>query len=145
MYTCEGWLNMPTRHRNDLVYGGGAQALVDGWSQVGSYHLLADHALFPAPLCFAIYGRCCAELACIYHLTQVSTQQAIIAAEFQALYSALRAKQTPVLPPLEVTYTDFSLWQRKRLANGQLASSIAYWKEKLHGVPVLELPTDRPY
>ena len=42
-------------------------------------------------------------------------------------------------------YADYSAWQRSRLTSGQLAGSIAYWKEKLHGVPVLELPTDRPY
>ena len=94
---------------------------------------------------FTMSGKCRSEQAHINHLIRASLQQAIIASEFQALYSAMRAKQTPDLPPLEVTYADFSTWQRNRLANGQLAGSIAYWKEKLHGVPVLELPTDRPY
>ena len=49
------------------------------------------------------------------------------------------------MPPLEVNYADYATWQRRRLESGQLAGSIAYWKEKLHGVPVLEIPTDRPY
>ena len=71
--------------------------------------------------------------------------QGIILPELSALYSALRAGRPPSLPPLQVTYADFAAWQRARLESGQLGRSIDYWKAKLAGVPVLELPTDRPY
>ena len=68
-----------------------------------------------------------------------------MAAELKALYSALRAKRPPELPALKVQYYDFAAWQRGRLEGGDLAGSIAYWKQQLRGVPVLEFPTDRPY
>ena len=71
--------------------------------------------------------------------------QGIISAELQALYAALRAKRPSNLASLAVEYYDFAAWQRGRLECGQVASSINYWKQQLRGIPVLELPTDRPY
>ena len=58
-------------------------------------------------------------------------RQGVFLPELQALYSALRAGRAPELPPLEVTYADYSAWQRARLDSGQLAKSIAYWKVRL--------------
>ena len=77
--------------------------------------------------------------------TSLCIFQAIIGAELQALYAALRAKRPSELPPLAIQYYDFAAWQRGRLEGGELAGSIEYWKQQLRGVPVLELPTDRPY
>src|SRR5262249_61867172 len=37
-----------------------------------------------------------------------------------------------------------AVWQRQWLQGEVLASQLSYWKEKLAGVPPLELPTDRP-
>lgn len=77
--------------------------------------------------------------------TSLCIFQAIIGAELQALYAALRAKWPSELPPLAIQYYDFAAWQRERLEGGELAGSIEYWKQQLRGVPVLEFPTDRPY
>lgn len=55
-------------------------------------------------------------------------RQGVFLPELQALYSALRGGRAPELPPLEVTYADYSAWQRERLDGGQLAKSIEYWK-----------------
>ena len=71
--------------------------------------------------------------------------QGIILPELNALYRALRARRPPELPPLQITYADYSAWQRARLDSGQLGASVAYWQAQLAGVPVPELPTDRPY
>ena len=76
---------------------------------------------------------------------QHAPAQGIILPELNALYRALHARRPASLPPLEVTYADFAAWQRARLDSGQLGRSIAYWQAQLAGVPVLELPTDRPY
>ena len=71
--------------------------------------------------------------------------QAVIVSEMQALYSSLKARQQPSLPRLAVQYADYAAWQRARLANGELSGSVQYWQRSLRGVPVLQLPTDRPH
>lgn len=48
------------------------------------------------------------------------------------------------LPPLPIQYADFAVWQRQWLQGDVLESHLAYWREKLRGATVLELPTDRP-
>ncbi len=47
------------------------------------------------------------------------------------------------LPPLKVTYEQFSRWQRHQLDTGELDASVAYWCEQLDGLPSLTLPTSR--
>ncbi|GIH27592.1 hypothetical protein Aph01nite_59020 [Acrocarpospora phusangensis] len=51
---------------------------------------------------------------------------------------ALCRGETPAPPPVQ--YGDYSLWQRDR----DLTRETAYWRDRLAGVPVLELPADRP-
>ncbi|MFI8399402.1 amino acid adenylation domain-containing protein [Streptomyces sp. NPDC085463] len=52
------------------------------------------------------------------------------------------APDTP-LPPLPVTYEQFSRWQRHRLDSGELDASVAYWCEQLDELPPLTLPASR--
>ncbi|MFI6509990.1 amino acid adenylation domain-containing protein [Streptosporangium sp. NPDC050855] len=44
------------------------------------------------------------------------------------------------LPPVPVGYGDYALWQRGR----DHTREIAHWRDRLAGLPALELPTDRP-
>ena len=46
--------------------------------------------------------------------------------------------------PLPVQYGDFAAWQRAGSAGPAAGRDLAYWRERLAGVPPLELPTDRP-
>ncbi|MEH1123085.1 non-ribosomal peptide synthetase/MFS transporter [Micromonospora sp. CPCC 206061] len=59
---------------------------------------------------------------------------------------ALLAADSLPQPPLQ--YGDFAVWQRERqrqrLADGTRDRDVAYWRERLSGVPPLDLPTDRP-
>jgi amino acid adenylation domain-containing protein len=48
------------------------------------------------------------------------------------------------LPELPVQYHDFAAWQRDRLRGADLDRRLGYWRERLAGVPALELPADRP-
>ncbi len=48
------------------------------------------------------------------------------------------------LPPLAIQYADFAAWQRQWLQGEALEQQLAWWRERLAGVAVLELPTDRP-
>ncbi|WP_073811762.1 non-ribosomal peptide synthetase [Streptomyces sp. CB02261] len=47
------------------------------------------------------------------------------------------------LPPLAVTYEQFSRWQRHQLDSGALDASVAYWCEQLDALPSLSLPVTR--
>ena len=64
--------------------------------------------------------------------------------EVSELYAAPAGGRVPSLPELPVQYADWAVWQRRRLESGELAPGLAYWRERLAGVPVLELPADRP-
>ncbi|HEX7186034.1 MAG TPA: amino acid adenylation domain-containing protein [Thermoanaerobaculia bacterium] len=51
----------------------------------------------------------------------------------------------PDLAALPVQYADFAVWQRQLLEGEALASSLAWWRERMAGAPpVLSLPLDRP-
>ncbi len=51
----------------------------------------------------------------------------------------------PQLPPVPIQYTDYAAWQRDWLQGDVLEWQLAYWTDKLSGVPeLLELPTDYP-
>jgi amino acid adenylation domain-containing protein len=64
--------------------------------------------------------------------------------ELATLYRAFTSGQPSPLPELPVQYVDFAVWQRQWLQGDVLERQLAYWRDRLAGVPPLELPTDRP-
>ncbi|WP_433040538.1 non-ribosomal peptide synthetase/MFS transporter [Dactylosporangium sp. CS-033363] len=56
----------------------------------------------------------------------------------------LHAYAGQALDPLPVRYGDYAAWQRARYTGERLERDLAYWADRLAGVPPLELPTDRP-
>ncbi|WP_344591678.1 condensation domain-containing protein, partial [Actinomadura vinacea] len=86
------------------------------------------------------------------HLLVLSTHHVIfddwsthvLRRELTALYEAFRAGEPDPLPPLAVQYADFAVWQRQWLTDEVLDGQLAYWKARLAGLPVMELPADRP-
>ena len=65
--------------------------------------------------------------------------------ELATCYRAYAAAREPELPRLAIQYADFAAWQRAWLSGGALSAQLAYWKQRLAGMPsLLELPTDRP-
>ncbi|MBD2063918.1 non-ribosomal peptide synthetase [Funiculus sociatus GB2-A5] len=48
------------------------------------------------------------------------------------------------LPELPLQYPDFAEWQREWLQGEVLENQLAYWRQQLNGIPVLNLPVDRP-
>src|SRR5205085_4645003 len=69
---------------------------------------------------------------------------AVLARELSELYGAFAAGTGPRLPEPAAQYPDFALWQRARLEGGEMERQLAFWRERLRGVPVLELPADFP-
>ncbi|WP_344588597.1 condensation domain-containing protein, partial [Actinomadura vinacea] len=67
----------------------------------------------------------------------------VLRRDLTALYDAFRAGLPDPLPPLPVQYADFAVWQRQWLTGDVLDGQLEYWRERLAGVPVLDLPADR--
>jgi amino acid adenylation domain-containing protein len=87
-----------------------------------------DHALVPT----------------MHHIISDGWSMTVLLREIAALYDALSAGRTPVLPELPVQYADYAVWQRGYLQGAELEARLAFWRERLTGVPGLQLPTDRP-
>ncbi|WP_299538459.1 amino acid adenylation domain-containing protein [uncultured Streptomyces sp.] len=67
-----------------------------------------------------------------------------LADELSTLYNAFLRGESPELPALAVQYADYAAWQRAVLSGDQLDKHLAYWTERLAGLPILDFPTDRP-
>ncbi|MFC0528934.1 non-ribosomal peptide synthetase/MFS transporter [Phytohabitans kaempferiae] len=78
----------------------------------------------------------------MHHIVSDGWSTELILDELGALYDAAREGRTAGLPDLAIGYGDWARWQR---ALGSTERDLAYWRERLAGVPALELPTDRPH
>lgn len=83
-------------------------------------------------------------LLSLHHVASDGWSTEILVRELTALYEALQSGCPSPLPELPLQYADFATWQREWLQGEVLEQELAYWKQQLFGVPVLELPTDRP-
>src|SRR4051812_21711078 len=81
---------------------------------------------------------------CVHHVAFDEWSAGIFRRELAALYEAFSAGEEPALRALPVQYADFAVWQREWVTGEVLERQLAYWRERLAGAPLLELPTDRP-
>jgi amino acid adenylation domain-containing protein len=82
-------------------------------------------------------------LLTMHHMISDGLSLQVLFRELAALYAAaLAGRPSPLPPPPQ--YADFALWQRNVLTGDRLARLFGYWRERLAGLPALELPTDRP-
>ena len=80
----------------------------------------------------------------VHHAAFDEWSEGVFKRELAALYQAARSGEPDRLPPLGVQYADFAAWQRGWLTAEVLDGQLAYWRQQLAGLPVLELPADRP-
>lgn len=78
----------------------------------------------------------------LHHIIFDEWSSGILIRELGALYGALSADQPSPLSELPIQYADFAHWQRQWLQGEILESQLAYWRQQLRDVPVLELPRD---
>jgi amino acid adenylation domain-containing protein/non-ribosomal peptide synthase protein (TIGR01720 family) len=78
----------------------------------------------------------------IHHISSDGWSSSIIVKELVALYQAFINNEVSDLPALPLQYADYAIWQRRYLTDKVLAVQLEYWKEKLHGTAVLQLPAD---
>lgn len=80
-----------------------------------------------------------------HHIISDGWSLSVLIRELNELYAACQNGEPAHLAALDIQYADFAAWQLSALESGQLKSQLAYWKDQLSGgLPVLELPTDRP-
>jgi amino acid adenylation domain-containing protein len=80
----------------------------------------------------------------VHHIATDGWSMPIVTREMEQLYEAYAHDRPYPLQPLDIQYSDFSLWQREYLTGETLRQQVEYWRGHLQGTPVLELPTDRP-
>lgn len=68
----------------------------------------------------------------------------LISNELGLIYDAYARGVEPVLPGLSIQYGDYAVWQREQAQVPAVQKELAYWKQQLDKLPLLDLPTDRP-
>ncbi|MDX2593048.1 amino acid adenylation domain-containing protein [Streptomyces sp. WI03-4A] len=77
-------------------------------------------------------------LAAVHHIVSDGWSTGVLVRELATLHEGA------ALPELPLTYSQYAEEQRQELDRGRLSEGLAYWRERLGGLPALELPTDRP-
>jgi amino acid adenylation domain-containing protein len=80
----------------------------------------------------------------MHHIVSDGWSAAVLARELEALYPAIAMIVPPRLPELQIQYADYAMWQQEWLSGDVLDAHVAYWREQLEHVPILQLATDRP-
>jgi amino acid adenylation domain-containing protein len=83
-------------------------------------------------------------LLTMHHIISDGWSAGVLVREVGTLYEAFAQDRPSPLPELSIQYADFADWQRQWLTGEVLERQLAYWKQQLADVPVLELPADRP-
>ncbi|WP_158688758.1 non-ribosomal peptide synthetase [Streptomyces mobaraensis] len=80
-----------------------------------------------------------------HHIVSDGWSVDILVDELGRLYREHVTGDSAGLPPLDVQYADFAVWQRSWMTGPVREEHLAYWKRALDGAPsVLRLPADHP-
>ncbi|HET8840434.1 MAG TPA: condensation domain-containing protein, partial [Ktedonobacteraceae bacterium] len=83
-------------------------------------------------------------LLTMHHIITDGWSVGVFIRELCILYSASFQKSSSPLPNLPFQYADYALWQRQWLQGNEFPAQLAYWKDRLFGIPPrLALPADR--
>jgi non-ribosomal peptide synthetase component F len=80
----------------------------------------------------------------LHHIVGDGWSLGVLSRELAEIYGAFAQGRPSPLPELPIQYADFAVWQRDWLQGAVRDGQLAYWREQLSGLPVLQLPTDRP-
>ncbi|MBY8849372.1 SIMPL domain-containing protein [Saccharothrix sp. MB29] len=79
-----------------------------------------------------------------HHIVFDGWTPGIFLRDLAELYTARVTGRPPRLPELPVQYADYAAWQRSRLTPRRRERGLAYWRSRLDGARVPELPIDKP-
>jgi len=86
-----------------------------------------------------------ALLTNIHHIIADGWSMGVIISEIAALYAGYVEGEKVSLPPLDIQYADYAIWQRDWLKDDVLEDQLNWWKNTIGtDPPVLELPLDHP-
>ncbi len=80
-------------------------------------------------------------LIVVHHIVADGWSIRLIADELAVLYRT-GPDQAPSAPPLQPA--DHTAWQRAAPSAAELGNRLAHWRDRLAGLPTVNLPTDRP-
>ncbi len=83
-------------------------------------------------------------LISVHHIVVDGSSMTVLLDEFAAYYNAALDGTDAGLGDVAFQYADFAEWQRERLTEEAIEGHTAFWRERLAGAPVLDLPTDMP-
>lgn len=109
----------------------------------------APFDLANGPLVRAVLVRRSADehllMLAMQHIITDATSNHVLFEELATAYGAFAAGAEPSMPPLQIQYADYALWQRRPAADAAQSADLAWWREQLAGMPAaLELPADFP-
>jgi amino acid adenylation domain-containing protein len=83
--------------------------------------------------------------ACVmHHIISDAWSGEILFKELMQVYNAMINGKEALLPPLQIQYKDYAVWQQEQLASDALREHRQYWLQQFDDpLPVLELSTDR--
>ncbi|MGH3875116.1 MAG: amino acid adenylation domain-containing protein [Pseudonocardiaceae bacterium] len=79
-----------------------------------------------------------------HHIITDGASVGLLVDELTQRYAAAVSGTVVRLPELVIQYADIAGWQREQLSGPVLAPHLDYWRRRLAGLEVLDLPTDRP-
>ncbi|HEY7617539.1 MAG TPA: condensation domain-containing protein, partial [Terriglobales bacterium] len=82
-------------------------------------------------------------LLTMHHIVSDGWSMDVFFGELSKLYGAYGRGEEPGLEELAIQYADYALWQREWLHGEVYQQQLGYWRGRLAGMPVLELPGDR--
>lgn len=83
-------------------------------------------------------------LVTVHHLACDAFSVGVLGKELAVQYRAALAGRQQQEPDPAMQYADFAEWQDSTLAGPELDRLLAYWKDRLAGMPTRHLPTDHP-
>lgn len=82
-------------------------------------------------------------LVTLHHIATDGWSMTVLIEDMTALYSACREGRAAILPPLDIQYADYTLWQRDWLKGAVRTQQLDYWRQQLDGAQGrLDLPMD---
>lgn len=81
-------------------------------------------------------------LIAIHHIVFDGWSTGLLQRDLFKLYAAEASGRSAELPAMPIQYADYAVWQRSAAMQETIQRQIAYWKARLQGGPVLELPLD---
>jgi amino acid adenylation domain-containing protein len=80
----------------------------------------------------------------VHHIIFDGLSMEILVSEFIQLYNAFSKGELDPLPPLNIQYADYAIWQRESLTGDMLKMQLEFWRKQLSAAPHLHsIPLDK--